>query len=262
MHDFPPLVPDLAGPDVRAYTTPTGKGRAVVRRRLPKRDFRNPDTRSPARFLGWLMWQQLPVLVLSSLISVIEWLPGSVGPYIVGKIVDNGIVPHDMATVVRLSLIMLGLVIIGIVASVLSHTLVVRTWLVAMYGSMKLVTRKVTQMGHVLPQRTPTGEVLSVSAGDSDEFGSLTEIVSRFAGALIAYLVIAGLVLSTSVKLGIVVLVTAPLVVLFAMPLLRPLQRREEIERSRTSDLTSYGNRHCRRAADPARHWRRADLLA
>ena len=239
MHDFPPLVPDLAGPDVRVHTTPTGKGRAVVRRRLPRRDFRNPDTRSAARFLVWLMWQQLPVLVLSSLISVIEWLPGSVGPYIVGKIVDNGIVPHDMATVVRLSLIMLGLVIIGIVASVLSHTLVVRTWLVAMYGSMKLVTRKVAQMGHVLPQRTPTGEVLSVSAGDSDEFGALTEVVSRFAGALIAYLVIAGLVISTSVELGIVVLVTAPLVVLFAMPLLRPLQRREEVERSRTSDLTS-----------------------
>ena len=239
MHDFPPLVPDLAGPDVRVYTTPTGKGRTVVRRRLPGHDFRDPVTRSPARFLGWLLWQQLPILALSSLISVIEWLPGSVGPYIVGKIVDEGIVPHDMATVVRLSLIMLGLVIIGIIASVLGHTMVVRTWLVAMYGSMKLVTRKVTQMGHVIPQRTPTGEVLSVSAGDSDEFGSLTEIVSRFAGALIAYLVIAGLVLSTSVKLGIVVLVTAPLVVLFAMPLLRPLQRREEIERTRTSDLTS-----------------------
>ena len=239
MHDFPPLVPDLAGPDVRVHTTPTGKGRNVVRRRLPRQDFRDPVTRSPARFLGWLLWQQLPVLALSSLISVIEWLPGSVGPYIVGKIVDEGIVPHDMATVVRLSLIMLGLVIIGIIASVLGHTMVVRTWLVAMYGSMKLVTRKVTQMGHVIPQRTPTGEVLSVSAGDSDEFGSLTEVVSRFAGALIAYLVIAGLVLSTSVKLGIVVLVTAPLVVLFAMPLLRPLQRREEIERTRTSDLTS-----------------------
>ena len=239
MHDFPPLVPDLAGPDVRVYTTPTGKGRTVVRRRLPRHDFRDPVTRSPARFLGWLLWQQLPILVLSSLISVIEWLPGSVGPYIVGKIVDEGIVPHDMATVVRLSLIMLGLVIIGIIASVLGHTMVVRTWLVAMYGSMKLVTRKVTQMGHVMPQRTPTGEVLSVSAGDSDEFGSLTEVVARFAGAFIAYLVIAGLVLSTSVKLGIVVLVTAPLVVLFAMPLLRPLQRREEIERTRTSDLTS-----------------------
>jgi ABC-type bacteriocin/lantibiotic exporter with double-glycine peptidase domain len=202
MHDFPPLVPDLAGPDVHAHTTPTGKaptGKAtvVVRRRLPRRNFTDPATRGGNRFLGWLMWQQLPALVLSSLISVIEWLPGSVGPYIVGKIVDEGIVPHDMATVLRLSMIMLGLVIIGIIASVLGHTMVVRTWLVAMYGTMKLVIRKVTQMGHVLPQRTPTGEVLSVSAGDSDEFGSLTEIVSRFAGALIAYLVIAGLVLST-----------------------------------------------------------------
>jgi ABC-type multidrug transport system fused ATPase/permease subunit len=186
-----------------------------------------------------LLWQQFPVLLLSSLISVIEWLPGSVGPYLVGKIVDEGIVPGNLAVVGKLSLIMFGLVVAGIIASVLSHTLIVRSWLVAMYGAMKLVTRKTTQMGHVLPRRTPTGEVLSVSAGDSDEFGALTEIVSRFVGAMIAYLVIAGLVLSTSLKLGIVVLVTAPLIVLFAMPLLRPLQRREEVERSRTSDLTS-----------------------
>ncbi len=239
MHDFPPLVPDMAGPDVRAHTTPTRRGRAAVRWRLPRRDFSSPETRSGVRFLGWLLWQQLPLLLLSSLLSVIEWLPGSVGPYLVGKIVDEGIIPGDLATVGRLSLVMFGLVVVGIVASVLGHTLVVRTWLVAMYGSMKLVTRKATQMGHVLPQRTPTGEVLSVSASDSDEFGALTEIVSRFVGALIAYLVIAGLVLSTSVKLGIVVLLTAPLIVLFAMPLLRPLQRREEIDRSRTSDLTS-----------------------
>jgi ABC-type multidrug transport system fused ATPase/permease subunit len=239
MHDFPPLVPDLAGLDSSAYTTSNRRGQVVVRRRLPRRDFADPETRGGARFLGWLMWQQLPALVLSSLISVMEWLPGSVGPYIVGKIVDDGIVPHDLTIVLRLSLIMFGLVITGIIASVLGHTMVVRTWLVAMYGTMKLVTRKVTQMGHVLPQRTPTGEVLSVSAGDSDEFGSLTEILSRFAGALIAYLVIAGLVLSTSIKMGIVVLLTAPLIVLFAMPLLRPLQRREEIERNRTSDLTS-----------------------
>ena len=61
----------------------------------------------------WLLWQQLPALLLSSLISVIEWLPGSVGPYLVGKIVDEGIIPHDLATVVRLSLIMFGLVLTG-----------------------------------------------------------------------------------------------------------------------------------------------------
>src|SRR2546422_446927 len=83
-----------------------------------------------------------------------------------------------------------------------------RAWLVGMYGAIKMVTRKVTQMGHVLPQRTPTGEVLSVASGDSDQFGSLNEVIANLAGAVAAYLVIAGLVLSTSWQLGVVVLVT------------------------------------------------------
>ncbi len=190
-------------------------------------------------FLLWLMWQQAPLLALSSLVSVVEWLPGSVGPYVIGKIVDNGIRAGDLGTVGWLSLIMLGLVLAGVAAGVLGHTLVVRGWLVGMYAPMKLVTKKATQMGHVLPQRTPTGEVLSVSASDSDQFGALTEVIARAAGALIAYLLIATLVLSTSVKLGLAVLIIAPVIALLARPLLVPLQNREEAERSRSSELTS-----------------------
>ena len=79
---------------------------------------------------------------------------------------------------------MAGLVLVGIAAGVAGHTLVVRTWLVGMYGPVMMVNRKAIQMGHVLPQRTPTGEVLSVAASDTDEFGALTEIVARFVGAL------------------------------------------------------------------------------
>ena len=113
------------------------------------------------------------------------------------------------------------------------HALVVRSWLIGMYGPMKLVTRKSTQLGSVLSRRSPTGEVLSVSASDTDEFGGLTQIVSEAVGAFIATLVIAGLVLSTSVPLGLLVLVAAPLIVVLVVPLLRPLQRREEVERTR-----------------------------
>ena len=91
-----------------------------------------------------------------------------------------------------------------------------------MYGPRMMVNRKAIQLGHVLPQRTPTGEVLSVAASDTDEFGALTEIVARFVGAFIAYLIIAGLVLSTSFPLGVVVLIFAPVLVLLASPLLPP----------------------------------------
>ncbi len=229
MHDFPPAVPAFDG----AHSP------APDHRRRWRRDFTDPDTRSPVRFLGWLLWQQGPLLALSSLVSVIQWLPGSVGPYVVGRIIDDGVRARDLGTVGWLSLIMLGLVLAGVGAGVLGHTLVVRGWLVGMYGPMKLVTRKSTQLGHVLGQRTPTGEVLSVSSSDSDQFGALTEVIARAVGAGIAYLVIAGLVLSTSTRLGVVVLVIAPVAVLLARPLLVPLQAKEESERARSSELTS-----------------------
>jgi len=229
MHDFPPAVPVLEG----APQTVARK------RRLPPRDFSQPDTRSPVRFLAWLLWQQAPLLLFAALAAVVEWLPGALGPYVIGRIVDDGILPRDLGVVGQLSLVMLGLTLAGVSAGVVNHTLVVRGWLVGMFGPMKLVTRKSTQLGHVLTVRAPTGEVLSVSASDSDQFGALTEVISRAMGALISFLVIAASVLSTSPRLGLIVLVTAPLIVLLSSPLLRPLQRREEVERGRSSDLTS-----------------------
>src|SRR5204863_9484521 len=102
-----------------------------------------------------------------------------------------------------------------------------------------MVTRKVVQLGHVLPRRTPTGEVLSVASSDSDEFGALTEIISRAASQVVAYLVVAFIVLSISPALGVLMLLAAPVLVAAAMPMLKPLHRRQQIERSRNSDLTS-----------------------
>src|SRR5204863_7559464 len=93
------------------------------------------------------------------------------------------------------------------------HTLVVRSWLINLYGTMKMVTRKVVQMGHILPRRTPTGEVLSVASSDSDEFGALTEIIARGASQVVAYLVVAVIVLTTSPRLGVLMLLAAPVLV-------------------------------------------------
>jgi ABC-type bacteriocin/lantibiotic exporter with double-glycine peptidase domain len=235
MRDFPPLVADLDQPH-----TPGPEGpKSGVRTRAPRRGvFADPDTRSPARFLSWLLGQQWPVILVSAVTAVLEWVPGAIGPYLIGRIVDEGITARDLGRVGELALILFGFVVIGVTAGVLNHTIVVRTWLIGMYGPMMMVNRKSVQLGHVLPQRTPTGEVLSVAAGDADEFGALTEVFARAFGALASYLLIAGLVLSTSVPLGIMVLVAAPLIVVLALPLLPPLQRREEVERTRTADLT------------------------
>jgi ABC-type bacteriocin/lantibiotic exporter with double-glycine peptidase domain len=198
-----------------------------------------PDTRSSGAFLRWFMRFQWPVIALSTLFAVLWQLPLTVGPLLFGKAVDNGIVPHSTSGTLYWASLLLLVTVIGALFGIAQHTLVVRSWLIGLYGTMKMVTRKVVQMGHVLPRRTPTGEVLSVASSDSDEFGALTEIIARAASQVVAYLIVAFIVLSISPELGVLILLAAPVLVTAAMPLLKPLHRRQQVERSRNSDLTS-----------------------
>ena len=199
----------------------------------------HPDTRSPMAFLRWHMGQQPGVIAAATFVGFLWQLPLTLGPWLVGKAVDKGVLagsPSDLLMWAGL----LGLVtVIGAVFGIVMHTLVVRSWLIALYGTIQMVARKSVQMGHVLPRRTPTGEVLSVASSDSDEFGALTEITARAGSQLVAYLVVAAIVLKTSLAMGVLVLVAAPVIVGVALPLLRPLHRRQEVERSRSSELTS-----------------------
>jgi ABC-type bacteriocin/lantibiotic exporter with double-glycine peptidase domain len=198
-----------------------------------------PDTRSPAAFLRWFLRFQWKVIALSTLVGVLWQMPLTVGPLLFGKAIDHGIVPNSTSGTLFWAGLLFLVTVVGATFGIVMHTLIVRSWLVALYGTMKMVTRKVVQMGHVLPRRTPTGEVLSVASSDSDEFGALTEIIARSASQLVAYLVVAFIVLSISPDLGILILLAAPVLVGAAMPLLRPLHRRQQLERVRNSDLTS-----------------------
>ncbi len=199
----------------------------------------DPDTRSPLAFLRWILGRQKGLIALSSLCYALWFLPMTLGPWIFGRAVDQGIVGGSEAALAGWAALLLLVVVIGGVFGVVSHTLVVRSWLVALYGALEMVTRKVAQMGHVLPRRSPTGEVLSVASSDSDEFGALSEILARTVGQLASYLTVAFIVLTMSWQLGLLTLVAAPVLVGAALPLLRPLHRRQQLERSRTADLTS-----------------------
>jgi ABC-type multidrug transport system fused ATPase/permease subunit len=198
-----------------------------------------PDLRSPARFLLWLVRQQGDVIAGAALVGVLWQLPLTVGPWIVGRAIDRGILAGSPDATLRWTGLLLAVTVVGAVFGIVMHTLVVRSWLIALYGTTLMVTRKVAQLGHVLPRRTPTGEVLSVAASDADEFGGLTEVTARGLSQLVAYLGVATIVLVTSPRLGLLVLAAAPVLVGVALPLLRPLHRRQEAERQRSSTLTS-----------------------
>ena len=220
MRDFPP--------SIRTFTVLPGETRSS-----------DPDVRSPGRFLLWLLRQQPGVIAAATVVGVLWQLPLTVGPWLVGRAVDEGVLGHSVSATLQWTGLLLLVTLIGAVFGIAMHTLVVRSWLIALYGTTLMVTRKAAQLGHVLPRRTPTGEVLSVSGADADEFGALTEITARAGSQLVAYLTVGAIVLAISPKLGLLVLVAAPVLVGVALPLLRPLHRRQHTERQRTSTLTS-----------------------
>ncbi len=216
MHDFPPVL--------EAYT--------------PEETAR-PDTRSPARFLFWLLRVQADVVVAMAVAGLLWFLPGALSPLLLGRAIDVGILRGDVAATVGWAALLTLVIVIGAAAGIAQHTLAVRGWLIALYGTQKLVTRKAVQLGHVLSRRLPTGEVLSISSSDSNTFGQTIEVVSRGIGSLAAFALVCALMFSTSPPLGWVVLVAAPLLVGAASPVLRPLNAAQTAERTQTGQLTS-----------------------
>ena len=196
------------------------------------------DLRSPARFLVWLMRIQPGLIALGSLSGLIWFLPPALAPYAVGRAIDRGILAGDVTSTIMWCLALFVAIGIGTTTGILWHTLVVRTWLVTLYGTMELVVAKVAELGHVLPRRTPTGEVLSVSSGDSDVFGAVLEVTERTIAAFGAFVLLVWLMISTSPRLGLIVLVASPLLVAASFVLLRPLHHAQEVERKRSSELT------------------------
>ena len=89
-------------------------------------------------------------------------LPLIAGPWIFGWSIDHGIVAGDRGAVGVGAVALMAVTLVGAFFGIALHTLVVRTWLISLYGTTKMVTRKAAQMGHVLPRRSPAG--CSISA--------------------------------------------------------------------------------------------------
>ena len=216
------------------YTTP--RGRYDFPPAIPA-DSR-PDTRSPSRFLFWLI-RSYGWVVPAMTASASTWLiPAAVTPWLLGRAIDTGI-EQGIVDALGWVAALLGVIVIGVAGGIAFHTFAVRMWLLGIYGIQRRVTRQSVHLGHVLNRRVPTGEVLSVSASDSDQFGATVDAFGHAIAAAISFLLASVLMLTTSPALGALVLVAVPLLVGASAPVLRPLTRAQEAERTEASSLTS-----------------------
>ncbi len=198
--------------------------------------------RGPGHLLLWVARRQWPTIGGAVVLGTVWMLSTALVPAAIGRTIDYGILPGDTGQLLRWSGAVLALAVVGSLSGVLRHRLAVSNWLQSAFRGIQLVGHHAADTGPALPRAVPTGEIVANVATDSVRVGALYDVVGRFAGGIISYAVVAAILLSRSVTLGLVVLLGVPVLVASLSGVLRPLQRRQATQREESGRLTTLGS--------------------
>jgi ABC-type multidrug transport system fused ATPase/permease subunit len=209
--------------------------------RLPVANPGKADARSPARLLLWVGRHQIRTLVGGVLCGILWMVAQALMPFTIGRGIEDGIVEHDNRALALWTLVLLGLGVVQAVGGVMRHRFAVSNWLQASFRMAQVVGHHAAVSGPALRGRLTTGEVVATVSNDAMRAGGAFDITARLAGAIVSYIVVAFILLSASVVLGLVVLLGVPLVVLLLGTVIKPLQARQREQREEVGKLTALG---------------------
>ena len=208
---------------------------------LPFADPGRPDTRSPVRLLLWVGRLQLVTLAAGITFGIVWMLAQALMPYAIGRAVQEGIVDGSTRDLAVWAGVLFGLGTVQAAAGVIRHRFAVLNWLQASYRLIQVVGHHAARSGPAVRGRLTTGEVVATVSNDALRAGGAFDVTARLAGAIVSYVVVAAILLSSSVALGLVVLLGVPALALTLGAVIRPLQARQREQRDEVGRLTALG---------------------
>ena len=201
------------------------------------------------RLLLWVGRQQLGTLVAGMLFGIGWMVAQALMPFAIGRAIKEGIIDHDNQALVVWTLVLLGLGVAQAFAGVMRHRCAVSNWLQASFRLAQVVAHHAARAGPAIRNKLSTGEVVATVTNDAMRAGGAFDITARLSGAIVSYFVVAFILLSSSVVLGLVVLIGVPVLVLLLGAVIKPLQARQLVQREEVGQADRARRRHGRRAA-------------
>ncbi|HWD97046.1 MAG TPA: ABC transporter ATP-binding protein [Acidimicrobiales bacterium] len=211
-------------------------------RELPVDDPGAPDTGSPVRYLGWLARNQRWLLSLNALFGIGWMVAQALVWAAVGAAIDHGVEQHKTGELFKWVAVVVVLGLIQAVCGSLRHQLAVTNWMNAAYRTVQVIGRHIATTGPALTDEIPAGDVVNTVAADAMRIGSAYDSFARFSGAIVAWIVVSFILLSTSVELGLVVLLGVPILGSLTVPLMKPLHRTQAAQREAAGRLAAIGS--------------------
>ena len=209
--------------------------------RLPVGDPGAPDTRSPARLLLWVGRHQTGTLLAGVFFGIVWMLAQALMPFTIGRAIEDGIVEHDNRALALWAVVLLGLGATQAAAGIMRHRFAVFNWLQASFRLAQVVSHHSARSGPAVRGKLSTGEVVATVSNDAMRAGGAFDITARLSGAVVAYVVVAVILLASSAVLGLVVLLGVPVLVLLLAFVIKPLQERQREQRHEVGKLTALG---------------------
>ncbi|MGW5123982.1 ABC transporter transmembrane domain-containing protein [Streptomyces sp. NPDC004069] len=197
------------------------------------------DRRSGPRYLWWLVTRQPGRSVAGAVFGSIWMVLLAATPYLMAKAIDEGLEPGDMGALAGWTTLLFLVGAFNAWLSIMRHRTMTRVRMDANFRTVKVVVRQAVRLGATLPAQVGAGEVVTIGVGDVQTISQSLTVVGPGVGAVVAYLVVAGLLLTLSVPLAVVVLVGVPLLGVIVGPLLGRLQGTETEYRERQGVLTA-----------------------
>ncbi|MDO4243576.1 MAG: ABC transporter ATP-binding protein [Actinomyces sp.] len=198
-----------------------------------------PPSTSPRPLLGWLLRRAAAPLGAATAAAITSNVIQATVPAFLGAALDSGIEHGLSPRVWAIALTLLALFVVYAVADTSVSFYRVQGWMRITFDINRLVGRQVSTVGADLPRQVSTGEVASIIASDAQHIGNLGQRLPEVIGAAVSFLVVAVLMLGTSVRLGIIVLLGMPLVAWVVTLVIKPLQRRQAVQREAQSAVTT-----------------------
>ncbi|MEV6418507.1 ABC transporter ATP-binding protein [Streptomyces sp. NPDC051662] len=198
-----------------------------------------PDRRGAGRYLWWLVTSQRGRVAAGATWGSVWMIGLTLPPYLLSRAIDDGLEPGDRAAFLGWVGALFAVGVANALVGMARHRTMTRVRQDASFRTVRVVIRQATRLGATLPRRVTAGEVVTIGIADVSALSRTLTITGPGVGAVVAYLVVAVLLLSVSALLGAVVLLGVPLLAVLVGPLLGRLQRVETAYRERQGALTA-----------------------
>ncbi|MEV0253398.1 ABC transporter ATP-binding protein [Streptomyces sp. NPDC050732] len=198
-----------------------------------------PDRRGPARYLWWVTVSQ-PRRVAAGAVLGSAWMVClTLPPYVLSRAIDEGLRAGDRSALVGWCAALFGIGVLNAWLAIMRHRTMTRIRLDAYFRTVRVVVDHATRLGAALPRRISAGEVVTIGHSDVGVISQTLTVTGPGVGSVVAYFVVAALLLSVSTLLAVVVLVGVPLLAVLIGPFLSRLQGAETAYRERQGALAA-----------------------